>query len=177
MIARANDLGLEFPGNISNVKLTALLAEASGDPVPVEDAAPAGPAVKAEEPEYDENDVSEKTPARRAVIAKNLRRRKIIADAKAKAFRTHIVTITNKDNRENDVMTTAYLAFENQHFGLSKLVPLDVPVELEEALIKIAASCTMTMHKDEIVKGRRTGNKVTTSVKKYAISYSRQNPE
>jgi hypothetical protein len=28
------------------------------------------------------------------------------------------------------------------------------------------------MHKDEIKDGRRTGNKVTTMVKKYVISYS-----
>ncbi|MEE8599385.1 MAG: hypothetical protein V3S69_07780 [Dehalococcoidales bacterium] len=108
--------------------------------------------------------------------AKYARRRKIVAKARARAFKTHIVTLTNKDNRENDVMTTAHLGFENQYFGLSKNVPLDIPVELEQALIQIAAACTMTMHKDEIVDGKRTGNKVSVRVKKYAISYSRQDP-
>jgi len=29
----------------------------------------------------------------------------------------------------------------------------------------------MTLHKDEIIDGKRTGNKVATRVKKYAISY------
>jgi hypothetical protein len=89
-------------------------------------------------------------------------------------MKTSIVTITNKDNRENDVMTSVYLSFENQYFGLSKQVPLDLPVELENSLIKIAEGVRITLHKDEVRDGRRTGNKIPTSVKKFAISYARQ---
>ncbi len=179
LIELANELSLEFKGNISNIKLNALIAEAKGEPAPINESAPASPAEK-EVVADDEDDFEEESPqrarARMTAQAKYARRRKIVAKARARAFKTHIVTLTNKDNRENDVMTTAHLGFENQYFGLSKNVPLDIPVELEQALIQIAAACTMTMHKDEIVDGKRTGNKVSVRVKKYAISYSRQDP-
>jgi len=89
-------------------------------------------------------------------------------------MKTRIVTITNKDNRDNDFTTTASLSFENQFFGLAKNVPLDVPVELEQALIDIAESTIITHHKDEIVDGKRTGNKVPVSVKKYVVSYGKE---
>ncbi len=179
MMKDANDLGLEFPGNISNIKLAAMLAEAQGMPIPDTDAAPAGPAVK-EEPELESiKDVALNAKENHRVAAQStaLARRKYVAEQKKKAMKTSIVTLTNKDPRDNTVMTTAYLSFENQYFGMARLVPLDIAVELENALIKIAASCTMTLHKDEIVNGKRTGNKVPHRVKKYAISYSQQQPE
>ena len=185
-LQEAKYLGLDFKGNISNIKLQEILAEAKGEPAPIEgDSPPPSPASKAAEPEETSETIqaiaeaaagSLRNSVANAALDKARRRRKTIADARKRAFETRIVTLTNKDNRENDVMTTAYLSFENQHFGLSKLVPLDVPVELERALIEIAASTTMTMHKDEIVDGRRTGNKVPTTVKKFAISYSSRSP-
>lgn len=177
MIDEANKLSIEFKGNISNVNLAGLLAKAKGEPAPLIDDKPSpNPETKPELPNEDELEIPKET-VMSAARAQHVRRRKIIANAKARAYKTHIVTITNKDNRENDVMTTAYLAFENQHFGLSKNVPLDIPIELEASLIQIASNCTMTLHKDEIKDGKRTGNKVTITVKKYAISYSRQQPK
>jgi len=184
LIAEAHDLELEFKGNISNVKLAAMIAEAKGLPAPVDEVAPPGPAIK-DDPEVTEEttvetteEVVETTPTKdknpkkeSPAAAAFTGRRKMIADARERAFKTRVVTITNKDSRENEFMTTAYLSFENQHFGLSKLVPLDVAVELEEALIKVAKSTVMTLHKDEIIGGKRTGNKVATTVKKFAISY------
>jgi hypothetical protein len=119
---------------------------------------------------------TEKEDTDRKPSKRMLMRRKI-AEARKKAFKTHIVTLTNKDSRENDVMTTVNLSFENQYFGLSKIIPLGVPVELEKALIDIAESTRITLHKDEVVSGKRTGNKVPVSVKKFAISYSRQQTE
>lgn len=161
----ANSLGLEFHSNIPTNKLAAIVAEAKGEPAPVEEAAPQGPKVKLED------DV----PADPKVqLSKYALKRQKIAAAKKRAMRTRVVTITNKDNRENDFMTTAYVSFENQHFALSKVVPLDLPVELENALIQILASTTMTLHKDEVVEGKRTGNKVPVRVKKFAISYGRE---
>lgn len=162
----ANSLGLEFHSNIPTNKLAAIVAEAKGEPAPVEEAAPQGPQVKTEADAPEEN--------LNAVQSKYAAKRKKIAAAKAVAMKTRVVTITNKDNRENDFMTTVYVSFENQHFGLSKVVPLDLPVELENALIQILASTTMTLHKDEIVEGKRTGNKVPVRVKKFAISYGRE---
>jgi hypothetical protein len=88
-----------------------------------------------------------------------------------------VVTLTNKDARENDVVTTAYLSVQNQYFAVARNVPLDIPVELEICLIKLAENAMITLHRDEIdSNGRRTGNKVTARVKKYAVSYSPIDP-
>ncbi len=174
LIDQANELGLEFHKNIKTAKLARLVAEATGAPPPVDEIAPAGPAVKPgseeEQADLDSNTVS-------APMSKSNRLRLAIANRKRAAMKTSIVTITNKDNRENSFTTTVHLSFENQHFGLSKIVPLDVPVELEQALISIAETTMMTLHKDEILNGKRTGNKVATTVKKFAISYSKETPE
>lgn len=180
MMQDANDLGLSFPGNISNIKLAALLAAEQGLPVPdTDDKVPAGPAVKAE-PEAEsvkDLNINAKESHRMALKSTALARRKYVKEQKKAAMKTQIVTITNKDPRDNNVTTTAYLSFENQYFGMARMVPLDIAVELEVALIKIAASCTMTLHKDEIVAGKRTGNKMPHRVKKYAISYSQKQPD
>jgi len=188
MIEEANSLDIEFKSNIPGVKLAALIAEAKGEPVAVEETAIPSPAAIIEPPtdegEDDEAEAVVKTMT--PTQAKNVEKvpkkklnkfqlkRKKIAEAKKRAFKTQVVTITNKDNRENDMMTTVYASFENQFFGLSKIVPLDIPVELENALIAILENTTMTLHKDEIIDGKRSGNKRPFRVKKFAISYGRQ---
>ncbi len=154
---KANELALDFPKNIATAKLEAMIAEASGPTVSTGE--------QEQEPEV-------------AVVAaakptKLQARRAFIAQRKKVALKTSVVTITNRDSRDNDVTTTAYLSFENQYFGVSKNVPLDVAVELEQALIDIAESTTITLHKDEVIDGKRTGNKVAISVKKYVVSYAK----
>ncbi len=197
MLDEANDLGLQFPGNISNKKLAELVATEKGEPTPILDDAPSeSPAVKAVEPATDEVD-EVGIRAQIAILQSQLgitdgippglgqmdakavarRRRQMIGAARKKAFKKHIVTITNKDARENDKVSTAYLAFENQYFGVARSVPLDIPVELEESLIKIAMQCTMVLHKDEIKNGKATGNKQAVRVKKYVVSFSNRKPE
>ena len=161
LISKANDLGLEFKKNIPTSKLKAIIAESSG------------PAVKAEEPVAEEV-TAPVAKATAKVLTVEQKRRQFIAMRKAKATKTRVVTITNKDNRDNDVTTTAPLSFENQYFGVAKNVPLDVPVELEQALIDIAESTTITQHKDEVVNGKRTGNKVPIATKKYVVSYAKE---
>lgn len=156
LVKEANELGLEFPANIPSKKLEDLIAES------------AGPAVK---PASEEKVYSKKEPT--AVLSKIQKRRQFVAKRKAQAMKTSIVTITNKDNRDNDFTTTASLSFENQFFGLAKNVPLDVPVELEQALINIAETTLITHHKAEVVEGRRTGNKIPIQVKKYVVSYEK----
>jgi len=177
LIEEANSLGLEFQPNIPTAKLKNLIAEAKGEPPEVEETAPASPKAKVDASEETEKEDAP-TPegslvAEKPAMTKYELKRKKIADAKARAQKTRVVTITNKDNRENDFMTTVYLSFENQYFGISKIVPLDVPVELENSLIQIAAATMMTLHKDEIIDGKRTGNKVPVRVKKFAISYGK----
>lgn len=152
LLDQANDLGLDFHSNIPTDKLKVLIENSSA------------PAVN-QEPEQSSN------------LRPRLEKRALIKAAKDRALVKSIVTITNKDNRENDVMTTVSLSFENEFFGLGREVPLDMPVVLEKALIEVAESTMMTLHRDEIVNGRRTGNKVPVTVKKFAVSYSKQQPE
>ena len=163
LLDKATDLGLEFPKNIPTDKLEERVIEAmenNVNPPRVDEVTPTEPPV----------DVAEETVSSKRLSMLELRQ-KTIREAKAKALATKVVTLTNKDNRENDVMTTAYLSFENQHFGLSKLVPLDIAVELEQGLIDVAESTMIPLHKDEIVNGKRTGNKIVIRVKKYVVSY------
>jgi len=201
LMKQAEKLGLDFPKNIPSEKLSRMVdnallseeAETTTQPneedddltdeemkVEKDEKAAKEEAAKEEAEAVTELQKSmkktEKEDTDRKPSKRMLMRRKI-AEARKKAFKTHIVTLTNKDSRENDVMTTVNLSFENQYFGLSKIIPLDVPVELEKALIDIAESTRITLHKDEIVSGKRTGNKVPVSVKKFAISYSRQQTE
>ena len=176
--SEATELGVDFKGNISNDKLKALVIaareEAEGDTDELIDDAPESPAMKPAEP--DEEVAKPETIApltgTPAQQARSKQRQKIKA-AKKRSFALSVVTITNRDNRENDIMTSVYLSFENQHFGLSKHIPLDVPVQVEQALIDIAESTSMTLHRAEIVNGKPTGNKIAKSVKKFSVSYAR----
>ena len=171
LLEQANTLGLDFHSNIPTPKLQALVDDAMG------------PAVKSDEElaEMDSPTVEPGTApvkARSRVPEKPMTKqqlfRKRLLETKRKAYEKRVVTITNKDNRENEVMTTVHLSVENQHFGISKIVPLDIPVELEQCLIDLAESTMMTLHKDEIIGGKRTGNKRAVPTKKFAISYARQ---
>jgi hypothetical protein len=147
LLEQANELGLEFAPNVGAAKLKSLIdAELSGEPA---------------------KEVL-KVPR---VISKNEK----IKMRKDAAMVKKVVTITNKDARESDVATTAYLSFENNYFGVAKNVPLDIPVELEVALIQIAKAARMTLHKDEVINGKRTGNKTPVRVAKYAVSYEEGN--
>jgi len=88
-------------------------------------------------------------------------------ERQAARMKKRIVTITSNDKRDNHVTTTAYLSCGT----VSKIVPLDIPVELEEALIIIAKTTPITLHVDEVIDGKRTNNKVPKSIKKYNVSY------
>ena len=147
LVAEANELGLEFASNVGSAKLRNMVDQAKGT---IE------PAVKEQDLEKPK---------------KVLSKRQVIAQRRKMAFTTRVVTLTNKDPRDSAHANTAHLSFENNFFGLAKNVPLDVPVELEVSVIKIAAAATMPLHKKEFVNGKDTGNMVTVKVKKYAISY------
>ena len=148
VIAVAKGLGLEFPSNIPTDKLAEKIIEAGGT--------------------LPENaDVQKPVESTRP---KTLR--EIVAEARKQAFTTRVVTITNKDSRESDVATAAYLSCQNEYFELSKAVPLDIAVELEQCLIDVALATNITLHQSENVNGRSTGNKIPVSVKKYTISFA-----
>ena len=157
--AVAIGLGIEFKGNPKKAELESLIEEHY-------ESQSAGDLVKVQE----EEEVKETTvkPAVKG-LKKNIN--KVVAKAKEDAMKTKVVTISSIDKRTSDLETTAYLGFENQYFGLSKLVPLDTPIELEVCLIEIAKTTEILTHVDEIVNGKRTGNKVPKKVKKYNVSF------
>lgn len=96
----------------------------------------------------------------------------IARELKKLALVKKVVTITSNDQRDNHVADTCYLACENQFWGISKIVPLNIAIELEQCLIDTADSITIARHVDEIIDGKRTGNKTVRNVKKYVISYA-----
>ncbi|OUT06899.1 hypothetical protein [Campylobacter concisus] len=95
----------------------------------------------------------------------------LVASVKKEAFKTRVVTITSNDKRDNDVTNAVMLTCENQFFNLSKVVPLNVPVELEQCLIDSAKDVRIPIHSDEVINGRRTGNAKVELVNKYNISF------
>jgi hypothetical protein len=119
----------------------------------------------------EEDEVAGEAPPVAKTLTKQAKINLRVAEAKKKAFSKKVVTLTSNDKRTNEYETTAYLSFENQYFGLSKLVPLDIPVELEVGLIEVAKSTKILIHKDEIVEGKRTGNKTSSMIRKYNVSY------
>lgn len=90
---------------------------------------------------------------------------------KMDAMKTRVVTLTNNDKRDNYVTTTAYLSCENQYFGISKIVPLNTKVELEQCLIDIAKDVKVILHIEEVKNGKPTGNKTPQYINKYVVSY------
>ena len=99
--------------------------------------------------------------------------REHVAEKKKAALAKRVVTVTSNDKRDNDMVTAEYISVENQYFAISRLVPLDVPVELEQCLIDQAEATMIPMAVDEYVNGQRTGNKVVRMVKKFNVSYGK----
>jgi hypothetical protein len=146
LVDQANELGLEFAPNIGDKKLKELINAELGQ----------------------ENDKVAIQTHLTPLQKRNIK----AAERKKAALKTKVVTITNRDARESGIANSVHLSFENTFFGLAKNVPLDVPVELEVALITIAEKTLMTLHKDEVnAEGKRTGNKIPVRVFKFSVSY------
>lgn len=99
--------------------------------------------------------------------------RDILPKIKADAFKTSVVTITSNDKRDNNITNAVLLNCENQFFAISKFVPLNVAVELEQCLIDSAKDVKIMIHVDEIINGSRTGNSTVELINKYNISYEK----
>ena len=94
-----------------------------------------------------------------------------IQKAKEAAFKTRLVTITSNDKRDSDVETTVIVTCENQYFGLSRIVPLNIQIQLEQCLIDTLKEIKIPLHVPEMVNGRQTGNSILSQTNKYNISY------
>ena len=163
--AEATGLGIKFHPNTGEVKLAEKIeafyeSQSAGDLVEM-----------VEDEPKDEDEVEIPVVTKSKKLTKEQKIRKAVNEAKAQAMKKRVVTVSSNDKRDNDVATVAYLGFENQYFGISKLVPLDIPIELEVCLIDIAKTTKITLHKDEIVNGKRTGNKIPVGVKKLSVSF------
>lgn len=123
---------------------------------------------------YVEDEISAEVEVTSKVQSTEVVLRRMIEEAKKAAMKTKIVTISSNDKRDSEFTTTAYLSMENQYFGVARIVPLDIPIELEVCLIEVARATEITLHKDEIINGKRTGNKVPVKTRKYNISYGEQ---
>lgn len=161
-------LGIEFKGNISRQDLSQLIEDHYENQA-ADDLVQEAEDVPDEEPEDIVEVVVKSSNSNRKSKEEILRT--AVVEARKQAFKKHKVRITSNDKRDNEYVTTAYLGFENQYFSLDRIVPLDVPVELEECLINIAKTAPLTLHKDEIVNGKRTGNKIPVQTRKYNVGY------
>lgn len=169
LIEEANEHGLDFKSNIPSAKLQVLVDKAQGASTGVSASDVDIPEVKIEVEV--KREPADEYAGMTSHQIDHQKSRKKIQIAKKKAMETKVVTITNRDTRDAEFTTTAPLSFENNYFSLAKDAPLDMPIELEVSLIGIAESATMVIHKDEVIDGKRTGNKTPQLVKKYAISY------
>lgn len=157
----ADVLGIKYNPNIGVDKLGEKIEayytnQAAGDSVKVQ-------------PEVEEPKVESKKT--KTEDSKEVKFRKKIAAAKARALKTRVVTVINNDIRESSVLTADYFSFENQHFGKSLIVPFNIATELPQCIIDTINSAYITQHVDEVIGGKRTGNKIPRSVRKYTVSY------
>lgn len=171
----AKALGLQFKGNISKDDLAAMIdayynQEAKDSTVQAINLEDKLDDVLEEEEAVLPNKLARKVSRLKSKEAKAARLRAKIAEAKEQAFKKRVVTLINNDTRENQHVTAVPLLFENQYFALGRVVPLNIPVELEQCLIDIAKSTTIAIHKKEASNGGRTVGK-TVFAKKFNISY------
>ncbi len=154
----ANELGLTYNSKIGATKLSEKIedyyeSQSAGDLVKVK--------------EEIEEEVEKPAKEVKAKLSPMAQGKVAIKAAIAKSMKTRVVTISNNDKRDNSHTTTAYLSCG----AFQRTVPLDIPVELENALINIAKNSKITQHIDEVVGGKRTGNKIPKPANKYMVSY------
>ena len=125
----AAELGIEHSANIGAAKLASKIEEYyASQETSVMD--PALPQVKA---------------TKSGNTGRSMRDR--INEAKAKASVTHIVTITDNDQRENNVTTTVTVNCSNGYFDLgTKILPLNTPIELQQGFINVLKEIQIPMH-------------------------------
>lgn len=167
----ATALGISFKGNTSKAELTDMIEEFYANEVN-ESKVEVRTDLKPEDddvvvPELP-NRIMKRIDKVSGTKGKSLELKALIAEAKQRAYKKRVVTISSNDTRDNQYVTAVPLFFENQYFALDRIVPLNIPVQLEQCLIDIAKSTTIAIHKRDQVDG-----KIGTTVyaKKFNISY------
>jgi len=89
-------------------------------------------------------------------------------EAKAAALVTHIVVITDNDQRENNLTQVVSINCSNDYFDLGTVrVPLNTPVELAQGYINVLNEIKIPMH----TRDQRTGLGKTVVRNRYSIAY------
>jgi hypothetical protein len=94
--------------------------------------------------------------------------RKAIAEAKAKAKATRIITIIDNDQRVNSQTTTCKVTCANMYFDLGSIIlPLNMPVEVQQGHINVLTEVKIPLH----IKNPQTGLSDVRMVSRYNIIY------
>jgi hypothetical protein len=89
-------------------------------------------------------------------------------EAKEAALVTHIVVITDNDQRENNLTQVVSVNCSNDYFDLGTVrVPLNTPVELAQGFINVLNEIKIPMH----TRDQRTGLGKTVVRNRYSIAY------
>jgi len=151
----ADQLGIVYNKNIGADKLAIKIEEHY---TALENGTPA-PTVKVEETATKDEVKSAKGYRPIGVRAK---------EAKAAALVTHIVVITDNDQRENNLTQVVSVNCSNDYFDLGTVrVPLNVPVELAQGFINVLNEIRIPMH----TRDQRTGLGKTVVRNRYSIAY------
>ena len=145
----ADELGIQYNANIGAGRLAAKIEEHYAG---LETAAPVATLEKVAE-----RSARKKTIAERAV------------EAKTAATKTRIVTITDNDQRENNLTTIVSVNCSNDYFDLgTRRIPLNIPVEVEQGFIDVLKEIEIPMH----VRDARTGLARRVIRNRYSIAYN-----
>ena len=147
----ATDLGIQYNANIGATKLAEKIEEfyeAAEKPV----VAVAELAKKAKSTVSGHRSIGE-----RAVLAKEA------------ALKTHIVVITDNDQRENNYTQVVSVSCSNDYFDLGTMrIPLNTPVEVAQGFIDVLKEIQIPMH----VRDSVTGLGKTVLRHRYSIAYN-----
>jgi len=152
----ADELGIKYSPNIGEAKLSEKIEThykslESGTPTVIE-----------EEPE---NEEISQAKAKKNAITKTMSELAIEAEKEARV--THIVVITDNDQRENNLTSTVPVTCGNDYFELgTKHIPLNLPVEVEQGFINVLKEIRIPLP----VRGLN-GEMSTSMRNRYSISY------
>lgn len=156
----ADQLGLKYMKNIGAEKLKAKIdeyyesQETSGKEIQE--------AVEAKEKSEEKS--AESGDKRLAKLTK-------IAEKKAEANKTRVVTIIDNDQRVNSKVTTCKVTCANAYFDLGTVtIPLNVPVEVKQGHIDVLKSLRIPQHND-MIKANKNSTGGYRLVPRFTVVY------
>jgi len=151
----ADELGVKYSPNIGEAKLADKI-EAHYKSLET-----GTPAIKEETPEEEVVNAEAKKKSGVKTIGE------LAIEAEKEARKTHIVVITDNDQRENNLTSTVPVTCGNGYFELgTKHIPLNLPVEVEQGFINVLKEIQIPL----AVRGI-DGSMKTTIRNRYSISY------